>query len=176
MGSEWPRNRALGLLICIWILALWGTVIAIAVFGERVVRPTGTEGRMPPPPRPAVVEVPVIDPRPRRERMVDKPSARAASTDEWRVWTASWYGEESGSVTASGEAFRPGALTAAHRSLPFGTRLEVCYRGRCVVVRVNDRGPYVKGRDLDLSRGAAEALGMIEAGVAPVRVRVLEGK
>ena len=89
------------------------------------------------------------------------------------VWVASWYGEESGSVTASGEPFRPGGRTAAHRTLPFGTRLEVCYRGRCVVVRVNDRGPYVEGRDLDLSRGAAEALGMIEAGVAPVMVRVL---
>lgn len=112
-----------------------------------------------------------------RERKTVKHPAkvRAASAQRasWLTWTASWYGEESGAVTASGEPFRPDALTAAHRSLPFGTRLQVCYCGRCVVVRVNDRGPYVWGRDLDLSRGAAEALGMIGVGVADVQVRIV---
>jgi rare lipoprotein A len=72
---------------------------------------------------------------------------------------ASWYGSESGNRTASGERFNPNGMTAAHRSLPFGTRLRVCHRG-CVTVRINDRGPFVRGRCLDLSRGAARAIGM----------------
>ena len=87
---------------------------------------------------------------------------------------ASFYGggERLNARTASGEAFRPGALTAAHRSLPFGTRLHVCY-ARCVTVRVNDRGPAAwTGRALDLSRGAASAIGMTGAGVARVRVAI----
>ncbi|HEY8414361.1 MAG TPA: septal ring lytic transglycosylase RlpA family protein [Thermaerobacter sp.] len=97
----------------------------------------------------------------------------APSQPPAQVWVASWYGEESGDVTASGEQFDPSGLTAAHRSLPFGSRLQVCNGDRCVVVRINDRGPYVRGRDLDLSRGAAERIGMREAGVAPVRVRIV---
>lgn len=84
---------------------------------------------------------------------------------------ASWYGDESGSVTASGETFDPSGFTAAHRTLPFGTELTVCLEG-CVEVTVNDRGPYVGGRDLDLSQGAAEAIGLTEAGVAVVEVTV----
>lgn len=83
---------------------------------------------------------------------------------------ASYYGAESGNRTASGERFRPNGLTAAHRTLPFGTRLRVCYRDRCAVVRVNDRGPFVRGRSLDLSRGAAIRIGMIGMGVATVSV------
>ena len=73
---------------------------------------------------------------------------------------ASWYG--SGHRTASGERFNPNGMTAAHRSLPFGTRVRVENRrtGRSVVVRINDRGPFVRGRIIDLSRGSARALGM----------------
>jgi rare lipoprotein A len=82
---------------------------------------------------------------------------------------ASYYGAESGRRTASGETFHPNGLTAAHRTLPFGTRLRVCYRG-CVVVRVSDRGPYVRGRSLDLSAGAAARIGMLGVGVARVQV------
>jgi len=81
---------------------------------------------------------------------------------------ASWYGAESGNRTANGEAFDGSSLTAAHRTLPFGTRLRVSYRGKSVVVRINDRGPYVRGRSLDLSRAAAARIGMIPAGVARV--------
>jgi rare lipoprotein A len=83
---------------------------------------------------------------------------------------ASYYGSESGNRTANGERFHPNGLTAAHRTLPFGTRLRVCYRG-CVVVRVNDRGPakWTK-RSLDLSHGAARAIGMLGVGVARVEV------
>lgn len=73
---------------------------------------------------------------------------------------ASWYG--SGARTASGERFNPNGMTAAHRSLPFGTRLRVVNEGngRSVVVRVNDRGPFVGGRIIDLARGSARAIGM----------------
>lgn len=83
---------------------------------------------------------------------------------------ASYYGSESGSRTASGERFRPNGLTAAHRKLPFGTRLRVCLMGRCVVVRINDRGPFIHGRSLDLSKGAAARIGMLRVGVASVQV------
>lgn len=82
---------------------------------------------------------------------------------------ASYYGSESGSRTASGERFNSRGLTAAHRSLPFGTRLRVCYRG-CVVVRVTDRGPYIRGRQLDISKGAARAVGLTAVGIANVNV------
>lgn len=88
---------------------------------------------------------------------------------------ASYYGggERLSARTATGERFNPWGLTAAHRSLPFGTLLNVCF-ARCVVVRVNDRGPaYWTGRSLDLSRGAASASGLLKAGVGRVRVAVL---
>ncbi len=79
-----------------------------------------------------------------------------------------------GSITASGERFDPDGFTAASRTLPFGTRLQVTRGNVSVVVRVNDRGPFVAGRVLDLSRGAARALGMIEQGVAKVTIGVLQ--
>ena len=90
---------------------------------------------------------------------------------------ASYYGggERLARHTASGERFHPGGLTAAHRTLPFGTRLLVSRAGRSVVVRVNDRGPAAyTGRSLDLSRGAASELAIIGVGVAPVTVQVLK--
>jgi rare lipoprotein A len=84
---------------------------------------------------------------------------------------ASYYGSESGNRTASGERFRPNGLTAAHRTLPFGTQLRVCLLGRCVVVRISDRGPAKwTHRQLDLSRGAAARIGMLRVGVASVQV------
>jgi len=87
-----------------------------------------------------------------------------------RVTIASYYGTESGSRTATGEHFDGTSMTAASRTLPFGTRLRVTYRGKSVVVRVNDRGPYIRGRSLDLSRAAAERIGLIHAGVGLVCV------
>jgi rare lipoprotein A len=89
---------------------------------------------------------------------------------------ASWY--KIGSRTANGEKMNANALAAAHRSLPFGTRVRVdnLRNGRSVVVRINDRGPFVRGRVIDVTRGAAVKLGMIGAGVARVKVTVVSGK
>ena len=84
---------------------------------------------------------------------------------------ASYYGNESGSKTASGERFNQNAMTCAHRSLPFGTKLRVSAGGHSVVVTVNDRGPFVRGRVLDLSKGAARALGI--GGLARVTAEVI---
>ena len=82
----------------------------------------------------------------------------------------SWYGSYfHGRTTANGETYNMYGNTAAHKTLAFGTRLRVCYRG-CVNVVVNDRGPYVGARELDLSYGAANAIGMVEVGVANVTV------
>jgi rare lipoprotein A len=87
-------------------------------------------------------------------------NASIASTGHSFTGVASTYGNESGSQTASGQRFNENAMTCAHRSLPFGTKLRVSHGGRSVVVTVNDRGPYVRGRVLDLSTGAARALGL----------------
>jgi rare lipoprotein A len=86
---------------------------------------------------------------------------------------ASFYGNESGSKTASGQRFNQNALTAAHRSLPFGTKLRVTHGGRSVVVTINDRGPFIRGRVLDLSTGAARAIGLTSAGVGHVTAEVV---
>jgi rare lipoprotein A len=86
---------------------------------------------------------------------------------------ASYYGNESGSRTASGQRFSQGGMTAAHRSLPFGTKLRVSHGGRSVVVTVNDRGPFIRGRVLDLSKGAASAIGLTSAGVGRVVAEVM---
>ncbi|BAN46738.1 septal ring lytic transglycosylase RlpA family protein [Metapseudomonas resinovorans] len=90
---------------------------------------------------------------------------------------ASYYGSRHhGRRTASGERFDQHALTAAHRTLPFGTRVKVTNlnNDRTVVVRINDRGPHTRGRIIDLSHEAAERLGMLRAGVALVRVETID--
>jgi rare lipoprotein A len=86
---------------------------------------------------------------------------------------ASYYGNESGSKTASGQRFNQNAMTCAHRSLPFGTKLRVTHGGNSVVVTVNDRGPFVRGRVLDLSTAAARAVGLTGAGVGRVTAEVI---
>jgi rare lipoprotein A len=86
---------------------------------------------------------------------------------------ASFYGNESGRKTASGQRFNQEAMTAAHRTLPFGTKLRVTHGGRSVVVTINDRGPFIRGRVLDLSTGAARAIGLTGAGVGRVVAEVM---
>ena len=90
---------------------------------------------------------------------------------------ASWYGGQlHGGPTASGERFNKNAMTAAHRTLRMGTRVRVTRikNGRVVIVRINDRGPYSKGRIIDLSEAAARKLDMIEDGIAKVKLEVLK--
>ncbi len=89
---------------------------------------------------------------------------------------ASWYGPGfHGNQTASGEVYNMEAMTAAHRQLPFGTRVEVrnLDNGRSTVVRINDRGPFAHGRIIDLSKAAAREVGMLGTGVAEVRLQVV---
>jgi rare lipoprotein A len=86
---------------------------------------------------------------------------------------ASYYGNESGNRTASGQRMNANAMTAAHRSLPFGTKLRVTHGGRSVVVTINDRGPFIRGRVLDLSTGAARVIGLTGAGVGRVVAEVI---
>ncbi len=116
--------------------------------------------------------------------LVSSPSYRYTGTTARQVVTgglvmrgyASWYGEAfHGRRTASGEVFDMNGLTCAHRSLPFGTFLQVTNtsNGRTVTVKVNDRGPFVSGRIADLSRGAASRLDMLESGTALVELKVV---
>lgn len=89
---------------------------------------------------------------------------------------ASWYGGKfHGRKTANGERYNMNDMTAAHKTLPFGAKVRVTnqHNGRSVIVRINDRGPFVGRRVIDLSRGAADAIGMIRTGVAPVRIELL---
>lgn len=89
---------------------------------------------------------------------------------------ASWYGKEfQHRRTTSGERYNMYAMTAAHRTLPLNTRVEVTNlkNGRTVVVRINDRGPFIKHRDIDLSYAAAKQLNMVSRGVAPVSIKVI---
>ena len=100
----------------------------------------------------------------------------AKSVGDTQVGIASYYGGKfHGRKTANGERFDMHALTAAHKTLPLGTKVRVTHvkTGKSVVVRINDRGPYIKGRVIDLSRRAARELGMIRSGVAKVRVEIL---
>jgi rare lipoprotein A len=98
--------------------------------------------------------------------------AKSAGMTDGSVGIASFYKFDS--KTASGEQFNPSELTAAHRTLPFGTRLRVTNlaTGQAVTVRINDRGPFIPGRVIDVSRSAAEELGMIERGITKVKLEV----
>jgi rare lipoprotein A len=109
------------------------------------------------------------------------PEAAPDADDGDQAWQpvgsgmASWYGAElAGHRTASGERFNPSELTAAHRTLPLGTKVRVTYHGESVVVRINDRGPFAKGRVIDLSRAAAEGIGLRRAGSGKVTLAVLD--
>lgn len=103
-------------------------------------------------------------------------SNQRSSTDSSISGQASWYGaQHHGKKTASGERFNQHALTAAHRTLAFGSKVKVTntLNNKSVTVRINDRGPYSKGRIIDLSRAAAQKIDMINSGVAPVRLQLV---
>lgn len=121
------------------------------------------------PPQPRVKET---LPKPKPKKEVSKPKPK-----RYQSGVASWYGRRfHGRRTANGERYNMNAMTAAHRKLPFGTwvRVERLDNGRQVVVRINDRGPFIKGRVIDLSRAAARRLGILGAGVASVRIIPLQ--
>ena len=115
-------------------------------------------------PAPAPVKPVVVKPA--------HPQVRSVSQGE-----ASWYGPGFfGNLTANGEIYSPGTMTAAHRTLPFGTRVRVTnlWNGRSAVVRINDRGPSVGQRVIDLGHGAAGELGLFHSGIAQVKLEVLQ--
>lgn len=118
--------------------------------------------------------LPVIAPEPEPVAVILEEPSEPTFSQQGR---ASWYGNRHhGKKTASGEPFNQHALTAAHRTLPFGTRIKVTNvsNQRSVVVRVNDRGPFSKNRVLDVSRKAAEELGMINSGTATISLHTLD--
>jgi rare lipoprotein A len=118
----------------------------------------------------------IEQPRPRVASVVRRaPAPEAGESSSGKSHgIASFYSQ--GNRTANGEKFDPNELTAAHPTLPFGTRLRVTNQatGRSVTVRVNDRGPYVPGRVVDVSYSAAQELGMVGRGVAPVKLDVVQ--
>lgn len=102
----------------------------------------------------------------------------AEDDDAWSsVGQASWYGHEfDRRLTASGDRFDPKLLTGAHKTLPLGSKVRVTnlHNGRSVLITINDRGPYVGRREIDLSYGAARVLGMLERGIARVRIELVD--
>ena len=135
----------------------------------------------------ALATPPIADPAlPKFEPQIDTSAALAlpendAPDTDQKAWQplgggmASWYGAElAGHRTASGERFNPSELTAAHRTLPMGTKVRVTFHGESVVVRINDRGPFARGRVIDLSRAAAEEIGLRRAGSGKVSLAVLD--
>ena len=116
-------------------------------------------------------ELPIVPVAKLKPPVKPLPSVVQVSTGE-----ASWYGPGFfGNRTANGEVFRPGTMTAAHRNLPFGTKVRVTnlWNDRSAVVTINDRGPFIAHRVIDLAHGAAHKLGLISSGIAQVRLEVL---
>ncbi len=113
------------------------------------------------------------------ENLTTNPTEKAAASRNARTLgsgEASFYGREfAGRPTANGETFDPAGLTAAHRTLPFGSKVRVtnAHNGRSVVVRINDRGPFVEDRLIDVSSHAARQLGMVRSGTARVKLELL---
>jgi peptidoglycan lytic transglycosylase len=114
--------------------------------------------------------------RPPETVVFTKPAAEKPAEEITRIGVASWYGEQfQGNPTASGEVFDMNRLSVASRDLPLGTKIKVTNlkNNRSLVLKVNDRGPYVRGRFLDLSKAAAKRLGFMNAGLARVEARIV---
>ena len=157
-------------------LALATTAIIVLAACAPITRPVARPAPTPATTTTTPTATPTATPAP-------TPTPTAVPTDtppgSWsQQGLASWYGPNfAGRPTANGEVFDPGRLTAAHKELPFDTRVRVTNvaNGRSVVVRINDRGPFKPGRIIDLSRAGAEAIGLIASGVASVRVELADG-
>lgn len=127
---------------------------------------------------PNAIAPPEIGPALAGPAAADKPPAKIVVRKKEFHGVASWYGAwHQGKRTASGARFNRNALTAAHKSLPLGTRVEVTNldNQRRVVLTINDRGPYIRGREIDVTERAAKTLGFHEEGLARVRIRILPG-
>jgi len=134
--------------------------------------------KLPALPRPQIVVVPLAPPlaAPEQKAAIDPTAFDAPPPHQTGV--ASWYGDEwQGRITASGKPFDDSKLTAAHRTLPLNTRVRVTNlkTGRSVEVTITDRGPYIDGRVIDLSKAAAKKLGMVKEGLVPVRIESVAG-
>lgn len=123
--------------------------------------------------QPTIARLELTQPQQTAKQPQQNTNAKVKATNSG---TASYYGYGDSTRTANGERFNPQDLTAAHRTLPFGTRVRVTnnWNGRSVIVRINDRGPFIRGRIIDVSLGAAKQLGMISSGIASVKVEVLD--
>jgi rare lipoprotein A len=148
-----------------WQLHLGGL---LALMSLLLLASCSTQPAYQPPPAVAPAPAPVAPPPPAQSRTKSTGSVRASYQGE----------EEAGHRTASGEAYDPEALTAASKTLPIGSTIIVTNpkNGKSVKVRINDRGPHVRGRSLDLSRRAAEELGITEKGVARLKVERVDSK
>jgi rare lipoprotein A len=146
----------------------------VAAVNPRSEEHVATEAAPVPVQKKVVAVEPTVEPKAAAESS-SITTTKVAASRPTQSGMASYYGTESGSQTASGARFVPSAMTAAHRTLPFGTKVLVTNKsnGRTVVVTINDRGPFVGGRIIDLSTGAAGAIGMLGAGVARVSLEVL---
>ena len=161
-------------MMTFWRVALLGVSCIVVTGCASVSRgPSGAAGALAPAtPAPSTPAPSTPAPPTAAPPAPARPSAAGVQTGK-----ASWYGDaHQGKKTASGEIYDMHALTAAHRTLPFGTRVRVTNvdTGRSVVVRVNDRGPFAYGRLIDVSRAAARELGVFGAGLFTVRLEILE--
>jgi len=150
-------------------------LLALGVAIQSCSTASGTIGSMPPPAIAPATGTAVTVTAPPAPSMV--PIEAPAKMSMGHVGEASWYGPGfSGKTTASGEVFDETKMTAAHKTLPLGTKAKVTNLkdGKSVQVEINDRGPYAEGRIIDLSQAAAKALGIIDRGVVKVRVESLE--
>lgn len=145
-----------------------GEVATAQILADAV--PPAVDTQIAPAPAPAEVVPETTEP----EKVLEQDEEdRAAILDEG---IASYYGAElAGNRTANGERFNPNALTAAHRTLPMGTKLKVTNKanGKSVIVRINDRGPFAKKRIIDVSRAAAERISMVRSGTARVTLQII---
>jgi rare lipoprotein A len=145
--------------------------LALALLTAGLATSTAGHAVTPHQPQP-VIEVPA--PAPVEEELA--PAVEAMAVEHLGDGEASYYGKElAGNRTASGERFNPSGLTAAHRTLPLGSKIRVINKanGKSVIVRVNDRGPFAKHRLIDLSFAAAQQIQMVRAGTARVRLELL---
>ncbi len=132
------------------------------------------------PVKPVVKPLPVLQNTAPRTSLDDPeitpdPASAPVKILDTQLGGASWYGPEGGPLTATGERYIPSKLTAAHRKLPFGTKVQVTNlrNNQSVIVRINDRGPFVRGRIIDLSDAAAAEIGIKSSGVGRVRLDIL---